>query len=436
MKNKLKNNIPFILMLIAIIFSNYCIERTQTTLLFIAFLICIGSYYFTCKGLVFNNYYKYWGWAIRFSIIFVFPGLSDDIYRFYWDGKLLTLGINPFQHLPSEISTLYPSDTILQNIYPKLNSPNYYSVYPAICQYVFWILVKIGDSIINFAILLKLVFFVAECITIEYIIKVLKKLDKPVYLANWYIFNPLIIFELVGNCHFETLMITFTILFIYYLFEDRLFLAALFFSLAFNVKLLPLIFIPLVLKKIGILRFIPFSITFAVTFILLNITLITPEIVFNIGKSLDLYFQKFEFNASFYYLLRHFGFKIYGYNTIHNLGPFLSICTIGSIIYAFFTFKYPFNNIDFLKKCFFILFCYLLFSTTVHPWYISFLVLLGTLISNPISIFWSCLVLFTYATYAYIPYSENIYIVIIEYCSLATLLFYQWKTKNYYNQLN
>jgi len=38
--------------------------------------------------------------GLRFLAIFCFPGLSDDIYRFLWDGWLITEGVNPYAFLP------------------------------------------------------------------------------------------------------------------------------------------------------------------------------------------------------------------------------------------------------------------------------------------------------------------------------------------------
>ena len=78
------------------------------------------------------------GVALRFLLIFSFPNLSDDIYRFIWDGLLTINGINPFNHLPSYfIDNQIVIQGINQELFDKLNSPNYYTIYPPVCQGIF-----------------------------------------------------------------------------------------------------------------------------------------------------------------------------------------------------------------------------------------------------------------------------------------------------------
>src|SRR5260370_13093356 len=37
----------------------------------------------------------------RLSIVFAPPYLSDDIYRYVWDGRFQAAGINPYRYIPS-----------------------------------------------------------------------------------------------------------------------------------------------------------------------------------------------------------------------------------------------------------------------------------------------------------------------------------------------
>ena len=99
------------------------------------------------------------GILFRFVLLFCLPALSDDIYRFLWDGRLYQSGINPFDFKPSEIIA-HSTDPYLQQLYPYLNSPDYYSVYPQLLQYFFHIAVEFGgNTVLGGAIILKCVIF-------------------------------------------------------------------------------------------------------------------------------------------------------------------------------------------------------------------------------------------------------------------------------------
>jgi alpha-1,6-mannosyltransferase len=77
------------------------------------------------------------------------PALSDDMYRFRWDGLLVAHGVNAFRFRPDELiadgaRTALPIAATraevlpeLQQLYRQLNSPHYYSVYPPVCQAVY-----------------------------------------------------------------------------------------------------------------------------------------------------------------------------------------------------------------------------------------------------------------------------------------------------------
>ncbi len=38
----------------------------------------------------------------RLSIVFAAPYLSDDIYRYVWDGRVQAAGINPYRYIPAD----------------------------------------------------------------------------------------------------------------------------------------------------------------------------------------------------------------------------------------------------------------------------------------------------------------------------------------------
>ncbi|MDZ7876254.1 MAG: hypothetical protein U5L45_01215 [Saprospiraceae bacterium] len=101
---------------------------------------------------------------LRGGILFAFPNLSDDIYRFIWDGHLLALGENPFSHLPGYyIENQLFTDVLTPELFAQLNSQNYFSVYPSVCQGVFFVAVSIfPKSIYGACIVIKMFLFLCE----------------------------------------------------------------------------------------------------------------------------------------------------------------------------------------------------------------------------------------------------------------------------------
>src|SRR5579884_948487 len=79
--------------------------------------------------------------VFRAVLLFALPNLSDDFYRFIWDGRLLAHGVNPFSHLPSYYASQNNTDISIfglsRELFDKLNSPNYFTIYPPVCQYIF-----------------------------------------------------------------------------------------------------------------------------------------------------------------------------------------------------------------------------------------------------------------------------------------------------------
>ena len=89
--------------------------------------------------------------AILFRLAFSYlpPTLSDDAYRYVWDGVLIADGINPYLFKPSDEALPEYQQSAM---YPELNSAEFYSVYPPVSQLVFasggYFMIRIGDQVI------------------------------------------------------------------------------------------------------------------------------------------------------------------------------------------------------------------------------------------------------------------------------------------------
>lgn len=385
-------------------------------------LVLLYTFLFSCYVYVINQKLNIWhgitaAILLRLVLLMAAPNLSDDYYRFIWDGRLLAAGFNPYLHLPSYF---IDSDTpavpgISAALYEQLNSPNYYSVYPPIAQGIFWLAEFLsGGSMLGSIVVMRLVILLAETGSTLLLLRLLRKMglsDKHVLL---YALNPLVILELTGNLHFEALLIFFLLLAAYLLLYQRHLLAGVAFGAAVASKLLPLMFLPFVLRRLGWQKFLLFLGALLLAVGLLFYPLLSREVIWNILQSIDLYFQSFEFNASFYYLLRWLGYRLTGTNWIYIIGPLLSSITL-LLILALATSKRLGSLRRMTGYMAAALTLYLLLSTTVHPWYLTTLIALTAMSNFRYAVVWSGLAILSYAAYQTADYKENLVLVTLEY---------------------
>lgn len=376
-----------------------------------------------------STHFRFWmGIAVvaRLILLPAPPLLSDDIYRFIWDGRLLAAGLNPFDHLPGYyLSESVPGLT--PELFNRLNSPEYFTIYPPVAQLAFLLSVTLGSSIAGSTLVLKMILIGFELGTLYLLPRLLERYGHPPEQALLYALNPLIILEISGNLHFEGAMIFFLGVALWYLAGQRSVRAAIFLSLSIAAKLLPLMFVPLLWRRLSIKQLLLSGATLLISCALLFAPLISGVFLENFGNSLDLYFRKFEFNGSIYYLARWIGYLQVGWNPIATVGPLLAACSLLCLLLYTILEKKP-SRTGLPAGMLFFITIYLLFATTVHPWYLALPIFLCGFTRFRYPIVWSALIWLTYLNYSYDPYYENLWIVGLEYTLLAGFIAYElWR---------
>ena len=361
---------------------------------------------------------------LRLLLVPTFPNLSDDIYRFVWDGRLILQGVNPFNYLPSQIiSENLQFKGIDSELYARLNSPEYYTIYPPIAQLSFVLGVLFSPkSILGSAIVMKFILLAFECGSIILLIKLLRRWKLRESLSLIYALNPLVILEITGNLHFEGAMIFFLLLGLYYLDQGKWQFSAVAIAFSIACKLITLMFLPFFIVRLGWNRSISYFFIVGLVLLLLFAPLLGPFFIENFGNSLDLYFQQFEFNASVYYLLREWGFQKVGFNLIDHFGPLLKVATILAILW-FVVLENKTSLRSLPNSLLFSISAYLFFATTVHPWYITLPLVLCVFTKFRFPVYWSGLIFLTYINYSYPEYYENLEIVWLEYIIVILAIF-------------
>jgi hypothetical protein len=414
----------------------YHIPRSSFLLTATAFGVVLAAYVVLLRSGI------SWRWGVGLAFFFRLlwlvsaPALSDDYYRFRWDGLLVANNISPFQLRPSE---LIISDSItaplatqskllsheLANLYPQLNSPAYYSVYPPVCQFIFGFAAKVfPQSETGFILILRLCLLAAEGGSTWLMLQLLASIGWPRERGLLYLLHPLAITETTGNLHFEGLVIFLVLLAVWLVSLQRWRSSAVVLALGAGTKLLPILILPLLIKRLPYQRFIVYATIFTTSLALLFTPFISADLLLHLSQSLRLYFHRFEFNASLYYLLRTIGFQLTGYNEIALIGPALALASglISSlIIWREKRLSYAHRAPTLL----FILTIYYLCATTVHPWYLTMLVALSVFTRFTYPLVWGGLAVLSYATYRDASYTENLWLVGLEYTITLLVLGYE-----------
>ncbi len=357
--------------------------------------------------------------ALRVIASLAVPMLSDDYFRFLWDGQLLLQGINPFTVLPS---TLAAAPQQLESLglsaqwFLQLNSPDYFTIYPPILQGIFMLGASAG-SILGGVWVMKAVVLAGEITTLFLLRQLLVQLGKPSQWVLWYGLNPLVIVELCGSLHFEALMIPFLLAAVHLLLRKKLLLSSIFLGLSVATKLLPLMFLPFLLWRLGWKRAFLYATTTGITVLLLFSPLLSEEMIMGFRKSLELYVNRFEFNASIWYVIRWFGYQDRGWNIIREVGPQLSqVAAVLILLGALLERNAKAENWP--GAILFSLVTYFLLSLIVHPWYITTLVALAPLTGQRFPLIWSLWLPWTYLAYRSDPVEESMWLIMIEYGSV------------------
>jgi len=237
-----------------------------------------------------------------------------------------------------------------------------------------------------------------------------------------YALNPLVVAEMVGNLHFEAFMLFFTLLGIWWLQQNRSFwLAAFPFALAICSKLLPVLFFPFLIRRLGWGRSIALGLaTGALTAALFLLTFEAAHFP-NFLASVQLYFSSFEFNANVYYIGRWL---------LGDQGFWLNrfLPWIPPLFILWRAYRNPDRSWSGLPLQLLVaLTAYQLLQPVIHPWYIAPLVGLAALTRFRFPVWWAALIPFTYLTYDHPDFREPMLVLWIEYVVLFGVLFFEWQ---------
>jgi len=382
-------------------------------------------------------------WYILIGVLFRFvlmpsePFLSDDIYRYLWDGKILAAGINPYEFAPTDTQLLEYRD---QLVYPHINFPEIATSYPPVSQFLFLINEWIGGSVLSWKFLLITV----EILLLLVILKLIQHFGLNQNRLLIYFYNPLIIIETYSSGHLE---ISGVFLF---------WLAVLLFYKRFDRNSIILLATSIMTKFIPLISGIPFLFNKffrkSGLLIMICVILLLPFMFSGIIPlpGLFSYINRWEFNGGFYQLvisiLKIMDVKEYQWMVLNFSGLqetyYLSHALyykIGAFLILFIVFidqmvklraTSRFRSVNYIQRSFILTAMFLLLTPTLHPWYLIWIIPFLVFIPNWSWIAFTLLIQASYFVlkdYALISvWKESVWILVAQYIPLYALLIWEY----------
>lgn len=436
MIKELKTNrfagLSFLISISLFVFFAYQLERSHFYQLISAYSILFGLFLYQYQKI--ESWKLLTGMAIiiRFVFIVATPNLSQDFYRFIWDGRMLVNGLNPYLYLPQDFvlgNYITPNQSAeLVKGMQELNA-SHYSNYPPLNQFCFFIAALFSNnSILGSIILLRLLLILADIGVLYMGRKLLFNLNLNPKLIFLYLLNPFIIIELTGNLHFEGVMIFFLLWGIYLFQKGHWKLAAVMMACAINIKLLPLLFLPLFYKHLAIKRLICFYMVIGLISIAFFIPFLSEELINNYSRSVGLWFGQFEFNGSFHNFIKYFAHQLNISNITKVLGKITPILVFLYIMFLGFK-KKPIQTKSLLTHMVLGLSFYLFTAATVHPWYLAMLLILSVFTPYRFSLVWSFSIMLSYSFYQNESFTNNYWLLFVEYALVFGYMLYEFRIK-------
>jgi alpha-1,6-mannosyltransferase len=356
--------------------------------------------------------------------------LSDDVYRFIWDGQLMAHGHNPLLSTPDGLlPTLHEHRDYFVQLHGLINHPQNYTCYPPLMQGVFWLSAQLGGyDIMANALVIKLCIALFDGCALLLLIKVLQHLRQPLGWVLLYAFNPAVIIEGSGNAHFEVVQVALVLAAVLAVMRQRLWVGGLCCGLAVSTKLLPLLLLPVWVKKLGWKKGLLFSMIGTTVAALSFAPFVSLGFLKGFGQSLNLYFQNFEFNASLYYIARQIGWWVKGYNYISFIGPLLMGIFLALYAVLFFVKKKQ-DWRGFARMAVTVLALYYLLATTVHPWYLINLLPFALMAGLRFPLVWCGVAFLSYHAYRQQGFAENLWWIALEYGIVLAAVLVEWRQK-------
>jgi|GEM_PF-321843 len=277
------------------------------------------------------------------------PTLSDDIYRYRWDGLVQQAGIDPYLYPPNHPAL----DTLRDGQDQLINFPHLRTVYPPLTELMFFAAAAFSPSVAA----QKAPFLIAEILLVAAVLTVLAIRRRNLLWVAAYVWHPLPILEIAGSGHNDALGIAMLWLGIAAWELRRYGTAAFSWALAFLSKYAAVLLVPWWwLRRVGRSQ-LGFFLALSIVPLVAHPTVLTA-----IAGSLGAMSARFGSNGSVQPMLAFI------------LGNCLVACLICAAVWVAFAWWWARREADVVRYLLGVMTVGAVLSPVLHPWYLIWLI--------------------------------------------------------------
>lgn len=297
------------------------------------------------------------GFVFRATVFLSPPSLSDDAYRYLWDGRVQAAGISPYAHAPDD-----PALAPLRDVnHASINHKDVPTIYPPLAQLAFYVAARAAPTLT----VQRAVFLGFDAGIVFLLIRHLRRRGLPAERVLLYAWNPLVLVEFASSGHVDSLALLCVLAGLYAAERGRASSAGAMWGLAFLGKLAAFPLIPwMVVKARARGTLTAFAIVVASGY---AAYFIWPETDLrrNLFGGTATYARDWYFNAGLYPLLERI---------THASGVTLRVSLFSLVAALAFWLAARLRQDQVLAYTGIVFSAVLAVSPVVHPWYVVWLV--------------------------------------------------------------
>ena len=317
------------------------------------------------------------GLVLRLVLLATEPTLSDDIYRYIWEGNLFAQGVSPWG-FPIDSPQGDPFEIPARGL---ANNTTLASPYLPVAQIVFALTTFISLE----PIVLQIVMVGFDVLAVTFMIRLLSALGLPKKRSLIYWLNPLVIVEIAHGAHLDAIIVGLTMLALWFMFDLAkrnpwtTYVGVTIFAAATLSRPLVALFVPILFwlwnwrQRIlyGLLTVVPVSIVGIVS----GFGLEEGATSGAFGSAIT-FGRTFRFNSGIFawlarWIARRPEIFDRGYEESFDLARVILVPIVGAALLAvFLRARRTGSSLQTIRAFAVPMTVYVLFTTVLHPWYI------------------------------------------------------------------